>query len=97
MAGEGERVSGQAGGGVVEVGVRGDDHRRRVPELEVHALSRRPLTDPPADRRGAGEGDQLHALVLHEHVADLAGGATEDVEPSRWKPRLQLELGEEER
>ena len=39
----------------------------------------------------------LHALVLDEHVADLAGGAGDDVDPARRQACLLLELGEEER
>ena len=56
---------------VVEVGVGLDDHGRRVPELELDALARRPLGELPADLAGAGERDRAHALVLDEHVADL--------------------------
>ena len=48
-------------------------------------------------RGRAGERDELHALVLDEHVADLARGPADDVEPARREARLRLELGEEKR
>ena len=48
------------------------DRGRRVAELELHALAVRAFRDAPADVARAGERDQLHALVLDEHVADLA-------------------------
>ena len=70
-------------GGEVEVGVRGDDDGRRVAELQPHALLRRALRDAPADAARAGERDHPDALVLDEHVADLAGRADEDGEPAR--------------
>ena len=38
----------QRGGGVLDVGVGLDDHRRRVPELEVDPLARRALADAPS-------------------------------------------------
>ncbi len=56
----------------------------------------RALADLPADARGAGERDQLHALVLDDDVADLGGGPDEDVEPARGEPGLGLELAEQE-
>ena len=71
LAGEGEGVGGELRRGLVEVGVRLDDHGRRVAELERDLLPRRTLAQLPADLRRAGERDQLHALVLDEDVADL--------------------------
>ena len=82
---------------VVEVGVRLDDHRRRVPELELDALARRPLGQLPADLARAGEGDRAHALVLDEHVAELRRGPDEHVEPARRQAGLGLELREQQR
>ena len=81
----------------LDVGVGGDDHRRRVAELELHALPRRALLQLPADVAGAGERDQLHALVLDEHVADLRRGPDDHVEPAGREPGLLLELGEQQR
>ena len=52
---------------------------------------------PQPTSPGAGERDQLHALVLDEHVADLGRGAGDDVEPAGRQARLLLELGEEQR
>ena len=97
LTGERERVRGESGRGVVEVGVGRDDHRRRVAELEVHALARRALAELPADAGRAGERDERDALVLDEHVADLGRRPADDVEPAGRQARLGLELGEEER
>ena len=97
LAGEREGVRGHRLRGRIDVGVRGDDHRCRVAELEADLLLRRALLQAPADAARAGEGDRLHALVLDEHVADLGGGAGDDVEPARREACLVLELGEEER
>ena len=49
LAGEGERVRGEAGRHVLQVGVGLDEHRRRIPELELHLLARRALGQLPAD------------------------------------------------
>src|SRR5262249_48601351 len=83
--------------GEVEVRVGGHDDRRRVAELQPDALLRRTLGDAPADAARAGERDHPYPLVLDEHVADLAGGADENVEPAGGEPRLLLELREPER
>ena len=84
------------GGGLCDVGVRLDDHRRRVPELQQHLLPRRALAERPADLRGAGEADQSHALVLDQDVADLGRAADEHVQPAGRQAGLGLELGEEQ-
>ena len=84
-------------GSVLEVGVGGDDHRRRVSELEVHPLARRALTERPADAGRPGERDECDARVLDEDVSDLARRPADDVEPARRKTGLHLELGEEQR
>ena len=83
-------------GCVLDVGVSLDDHRRRVPELEVHALARCALADAPADLPRPRERDQSDALVLDEDVADLARGADEHVEPARREAGVVLELGEKQ-
>jgi hypothetical protein len=97
LPGEGKGIRGDLRRRGLEVGVGLDDHRRRVAELEVDAFARRPLAQSPADAARAGEGDQAHALVLDEDVADLASRPDEDVEPTGRQPRLGLELAEEER
>ena len=97
LAGEGERVRGELRRGEVEVGVGGHDDGRRVAELEPDALLRRALGDPPADAARAGERDHPDALVLDEHVADLAGRADEDGEPAGREACFLLELREEQR
>jgi len=63
-----------------------DHHRRVVAELEADALSRRPLADPPPDRRRAGESDERDVGMVDDCVcrprhrcrsrprATLAGG-----------------------
>ena len=51
----------------------------------------------PADRTRPGEGDRLHALVLHEHVADCRRRPDDHVQPARRQPCLGLELGEQQR
>ena len=79
------------------VGALVDDRRRRVPELELHALPRRAPREVPADPGRAGERDELHALVLDERVADLGRRAGDDVQPPGREPGLLEELGEEER
>ena len=53
-------------GGVVEVGVRGDDDRGVAAELERHALHAGAALQPPADGGAAGEREQLDAVVLDE-------------------------------
>ena len=85
------------GGRVVEVGVRLDDHRRRVAELERHLLPRRALAQPPADLAEPVNVISCDALVLDEHVADLGRRADDDVQPARRQARLRLELGEQQR
>ena len=70
---------------------------RGVAELELDALAVRAFREAPADVARAGEGEQPHAFVLDQHVADLAGGAGDDVDPARRQACLLLELGEEER
>ena len=57
----------------------------------------RALGDAPADVTRAGEGDQLHALVLDEHVADVRRRADDDVQPACGQARLVLKLGQEQR
>jgi hypothetical protein len=86
----------QTCGDVVQIRIGRDDDRRRVSELEVDPLPRSALPDPPSDRRRARERDQLDPLVLDEHIADLAGGATDDVEPAGRQAGLGLELREQE-
>ncbi len=54
------------------------------------------LAQLPAGRNRAREGDELHALVLDEHVADLGRRAADDVQPACGQPRFGLELGQEE-
>ena len=73
------------------------DHRSRVSELEENLLARRALAQLPADVGGAREGDRAHPLVLDEHVADLARGPDEDVEPAGRKTCLVRELRERQR
>ena len=97
LAGEGEGVRGELGGGEVEVGVGGHDDGRRVAELQSHALLRRALGDAPADAARAGERDHPDALVLDEHVADLGGRSDEDGQPAGRESGFLLELGEEQR
>ena len=79
-------VCGELGRHVLDVGVGLHEHRGRVAELERDLLLRRPLAELPADAARAGEGDQAHALVAHEDVADLGGGADEDVQPPGRSP-----------
>ena len=80
----------------LEIGVLLDDQRSRVAKLEGDPLARRALAHRPADLGRAGERDQPHTLVVDERVADLGRGP-EERSASRRKPRLRLELGEEER
>src|SRR5205807_5277684 len=82
LSGEGERVCGHRLRGGIEVGVRLDDHGRRVAELEVDALLGRTLPQLPADRAGAGEGQRADALVLDQHVAELGRRPDDDVDPT---------------
>ena len=92
-----KRVLGRCRGGGFDVGVRFDDQRRRVAELEVDPLLRRSLAQLPADAARARERDRLHPLVLDQRVTDLGGGPDDDVEPARRQPGLVLELGQEKR
>src|SRR4029077_5564537 len=64
LPGERERVRGELRRCCLEVCVSGDDHGRRVAELELDALAWCALLQLPADLAGARERDQLDALVL---------------------------------
>ena len=96
LAREREGVRGELRRGALRR-VGADDRRRRVAELELHALAVRAFGDAPADAAGAGERDQLHALVGDEHVADLRRRAGDDVQPAGRQAGLFLERREEER
>ena len=97
LPGEGEGVAGELRRGLLDVGVRLDEDRGRVPELERDLLPGRPLAQAPADVARARERDHPDALVLDQDVADLGGRADEHVQPAGRQARLGLELGEEER
>src|SRR5207248_10760467 len=79
-----------------EIGVRGDDYRRGVAELEIDAFPRSALSQLPADRAGARERDRLDTLVVDQHVTDLRCGPCEDAQPAGGEPCLLLELREQE-
>ncbi len=72
LAGVGERADEAALDGPVEVGGLVDDHAGVAAELEDDPLLARPLLHPPADRRAAGEREELEALVADHPVAELA-------------------------
>ena len=63
LAGVGERADEHAPDRPVEVGGLVDDHAGVAAELEDDLLLAGPLLHPPADRRAAGERQQLEALV----------------------------------
>src|SRR6185436_13004275 len=56
----------------VEVGRLVDDHAGVAAELEDDLLLAGALLHPPADRRAAGEAEQLEAVVADHLVAELA-------------------------
>ena len=94
-----KRVRGELRRGLVEVGVRHDDHRRRVAELEADALARRalarclqPTSPEPVNVISA------HALVARRgRRRSPTTEPDDDVEPARRQARLLLELGEQQR
>src|SRR6185437_11035465 len=55
------------------------------------------LLQAPADVAGAGERDQLHAVVLDEDVADLGRSPDDHVEPAGGQTGFRLELREQQR
>ncbi len=83
--------------GHIEIGVRVDDDRVLAAHLGDDLLDAvgggvlgRLADDAQPDIHGAGEGDEVHARVTHEEVADLAAGAGEEVDrPRRCAGRLE--------
>src|SRR3954470_8950636 len=80
LAREHERAGDDRGHDLVEVGIGVDDHRVLAAHLRDHALEvtlalehlgGRP-DDLQPDLVGAGEGDRVHAGVLHQRGADVA-------------------------
>ena len=69
--------------GPVEVGRLVDDDAGVAAELEDDALLAGALLHPPADRRRAGEGQQLEARVGDHPIAELAGHRQDRDRPGR--------------
>jgi hypothetical protein len=83
----------------VHIGVGEHDVRRLAAQLEGQPLQRAGglAHDRLADLGGTGEGDLVHARIVHQRHADLAAGAGDDVEDALRQPRLLAQLGELER
>jgi hypothetical protein len=69
-----ETPPGRPGQRRLQIGVVEQDLRRLAAQLEEQPLQRGPglLHDPPADRRGAGERDEVNARIEGEYLADEA-------------------------
>ncbi len=89
----------RAGQRVVELGVGEDEVRALAAELQDQALD--PVGgqahDLGAGRRRAGEGDLLHAGVLHEMSADDGPRSRDDVDRAGREADLGGELGHPQR
>ena len=100
LAGVEERGPRAAASGDLDLGrhVGADDERVLAAELEVHAGDppRRALGDPRAGRDAAGERDPVHALVVHQPLADVAAARQQRDEPGRQvlDARRERERGE---
>jgi ParB family chromosome partitioning protein len=82
----------------VDVGIVEHDEGRLAAKLQRQRLarSRRLGADQPAHLRRAGEGDLVHARMLHQQRA-RAAVAGHHVEHARRQPGLRRQLGEQQR
>ena len=84
-------------GGRLPVAVGVDDQRRVGAQLQVDLLVGDAAADPPADFRGAGEGERAGQLVLDDRVADLRSRPGDDAQPALRQSRLDQDRGQLQR
>ena len=83
--------------GEFEIGVRLDDDRCVVAELEADLLPGCTTLDAPSDLGRPGEGDVRDVVMVDDRVADAAATTDDDVQPPGRKPAfVEQHLGQQQ-